>query len=267
MNEKIKTVLNTILEKFESGDIPEAVAMASFAVPDLPSTRWSFFNRTLMFLSGTCDARGFNQWRSVKRQIQKGSKAIYILVPCFKKQIDEETNEEKEFLSFFKVTPVFRVEDTEGEPLEYQQIDLPDIALIEKAKEWGISVKAVPGNYRYYGYYAPQRQEIAVASPEESVFFHEIAHAAHEKVVGKLKPGQDSFQEIVAELSAVALCRIVGKRPDRNIGNSYQYIQRYAQKIKLTPHLACMKVLKETEKVLELILKPANQLITSEITL
>ncbi len=88
---------------------------------------------------------------------------------------------------------------------------------------------------------------------------HEISHYAHEKVVGKLKPGQDSFQEIVAELSAVALCRIVGKQPDKTIGNSFQYIQRYAQKIKLTPHTACLKVLKETEKVLEFILDPSNQ--------
>ena len=259
MNDKVKNVLNTILEKFESGDIPEAVAMASFPIPDLPSTKWSFFNRTLMFLSGTYDARGFNQWRSAKRHIQKGSEAIYILVPCFKKQTDEETKEEKEVLIFFKAMPVFRVEDTDGEKLDYQDIELPDLPLIEKAKEWGISVKAVPGNYRYHGYFSSQRQEIGIATPEESVFFHELSHLAHEKVIGKLKPGQDSFQEIVAELSAEALCRIVGKTAGKTLGNSYQYINGYAKRLKLTPHSACLKVLKETEKVLGLILQPSNQ--------
>jgi len=262
MNEKVKNVLNTILEKFESGDIPKAVAMASFPIPDLPSTKWSFFNRTLMFLSGTCDARGYKQWRSVKRHIQKGSKAIHILVPCFKNQTDEETKEEKEVLTFFKAMPVFRVEDTDGEKLDYQKIELQDLPLIEKAKEWGLSVKAVPGNYRYYGYYAPQRQEIAVATPEESVFFHEIAHVAHEKVAGKLKSGQDCFQEIVAELSAQALCRIVGKAPGETLGNSYRYIKSYATKLKLTPHSACLKVLGETEKVLGLILQPTHSNLT-----
>ena len=42
MNQKIKTVLNTILEAFESGDIPEAVAVATFPMPDIPSAQWSF---------------------------------------------------------------------------------------------------------------------------------------------------------------------------------------------------------------------------------
>ena len=259
MNNKVKIVLNTILEKFESGDIPEAIAMASFPIPNLPSTKWSFFNRILMFLSGTCDARGYNQWRSAKRHIQKGSKAIHILVPCFKKRRNEETKEEKEVLSFFKAMPVFRAEDTDGEKLDYQNIELPDIALTEKAKEWGISVKAVPGNYMYHGYYSSQRKEIAIATPEEFVFFHELSHVSHEKIVGKLKPGQDSFQEIVAELSAEALCRIVGKAPGDTLGNTYRYINGYAKKLKLTPHSACLKVLRETEKVLGLILQPSNQ--------
>jgi antirestriction protein ArdC len=257
MNDKVKNVLNTILEKFESGDIPQAIAMASFPIPNLPSSKWSFFNRTLMFLSGTFDARGFQQWNSVKRHIQKGSKAIHILVPCFKKQTDEETKEEKEILSFFKAMPVFKVEDTVGEELDYRKIELPDLPLVDKAKQWGISVKAVPGNFSYYGYYSPQRQEIGVASPEECIFFHELSHAAHAKIVGKLKPGQDSFQEIVAELSAQALCRIVGRAPGDSLGNSFQYIKSYAEKLKLTPHAACLKVLRETEKVLGLILQPS----------
>ena len=45
--------------------------------------------------------------------------------------------------------PVFRFEDTDGKALEYEKLELPDFPLIEKAEEWGISVKAIPGNYRY----------------------------------------------------------------------------------------------------------------------
>ena len=102
MNEKVKQVLNVILEKFKSGDIPEAVALASYPIPDIPSSKWSFTNRTIMFLSGTGDARGFRQWKQAERWVKKGAKAIYILVPCFLKQVDEETGEEKEVLRFFK---------------------------------------------------------------------------------------------------------------------------------------------------------------------
>jgi len=41
--------------------------------------------------------------------------------------------------------PVFRVEDTDGQPLEYERIELPELPLMEKATEWRISVKAVLG--------------------------------------------------------------------------------------------------------------------------
>ena len=260
MNEKVKKVLNVIVEKFKSGDIPEAVALASFPFIDVPSSQWSFTNRTIMFLSGTGDARGFRQWKEANRWVKKGSRAIYILVPCFKKQADDETGEEKDVLCFFKPSPVFKVEDTEGETLDYETIELPDLPLIEKAREWGISVKAIPGNYRYRGYYSQDKQEIALATPEEKTFFHELAHAGHDKLKSGLKPGQDPLQEIVAELSAQALCWMIGKRQQDTTGNSYQYIERYAEKINMSPHNACLKVLSETERVLNLILKEDAQL-------
>jgi len=255
MQDRVKQVLNNIVEKFKSGDIPEAVALATFPAANVPSRKWSFLNRTLMFLSGTGDARGFRQWHEAKRKVKKGGKAIYILVPCFRKEANEETGEESIVLRGFKPSPVFMVEDTEGEKLDYELLEVPNLSLMERAKEWGINVKAVPGNYGYYGYYSPGRKEIALASPEEAVFFHELAHLGHDRLKGGLKGGQDPFQEIVAELSAQALCRLTGRKSDDSIGHSYKYIERYARQMKMTPHSACLKVLCETEKVLNLILK------------
>jgi len=48
---------------------------------------------------------------------------------------------------------------------------------------------------------------------------------------------------------------MIGKKDKDTTGNSYQYIERYAKDINLSAHNACLKVLKETEKVLNLILK------------
>jgi antirestriction protein ArdC len=175
-------------------------------------------------------------------------------VPCFKKEVDEETGMEKEVLSFFKLSPVFMVEDTEGEPLDYEQLKIPELPLTDRAKQWGVSIKAIPGNYRFQGYYSPDLRMIALATPEEIAFFHELAHLAHGKVKGKLNKGQDPFQEIVAELSAQALCRLVGKKEKDTTGNSFQYIQKYAAEVKMSVYTACLKVLSETEKVLNLIL-------------
>lgn len=256
MNSRIREVLDEILERFKSGAIPEAVAYAVYPMADdVPSAKWSLMNRVLMFFAGTADARGFRQWTGVNRYVKKGSKCFHILVPCIRKVEDEDTGEAKEALVGFMPRPVFRYEDTDGEPLEHEQIELPDLPLLERAKEWGISVRAVPGNYHCYGYYSPVKKEIALATPEEKTFFHELSHAAHEKVKGSLKKGQDHFQEIVAELSAQALCKLVGRQVTDTFGNSYRYIERYAEQAKLTPHSACLKVMSQTEKVLTLILK------------
>ena len=253
MNDKVKQVLNVILDKFKSGDIPEAVAISMYPIPEIPSSKWSLLNRTLMFLSGTQDGRGFKQWQQVDRFVKKGSKAIYILVPFIKKV--EDGGDEKQVLYGFGCRPVFCVEDTDGKPLQYENIELPDLPLLERAEEWGISVKTIPGNYQYRGFYSMERKEIALATPEEKVFFHELSHAGHEKIKGTLKTGQDPFQEIVAELSAAALCELVGKQGKDTSGNSYRYIEEYAGEINMSPYKACLKVMSETEKVLNLILK------------
>jgi hypothetical protein len=250
----VRAVLQEILEKFKTGDIPEAVALACFPAVDIPSSKWSFTNRLLMFLSGTNDARGFRQWKQVRRWVKKGARAIYILVPCFETEINEETGEEEQVLKYFRTCPVYRYEDTTGKPLENSQPELPELPLLERAKEWGLSVKTIPGNFPSKGYYLPERKEIGLATPEEKTFFHELAHASHERIKGKLKTGQDPFQEIVAELSAQALCKLVGKRLKDTTGNSYKYIESYAASVNLSPHIACLSVLSDTEKVLKLIL-------------
>ena len=124
MNDKVKLVLDGIVEQFKAGDIPEAITRSMFPIPDLPSSSWSLLNRTAMFVSGTVDARGYKQWREVNRYVKKGSKAVYILVPIFRKAPDNDTDDQ--ILTGFTAKPVYRSEDTDGEPLEYENIELPE---------------------------------------------------------------------------------------------------------------------------------------------
>jgi len=251
---KIQETLQSILGCFESGNIPEAIAYSMFPIADLPSANWSLLNRTLMFLSGTADARGFRQWQAVDRRIKKGAKAIYILIPRLVKTEDEE----KPILSGFMTKPVFRMEDTDGAPLSYQAIELPALPLLERAQQWDIKVTAIGGNYQYYGYFAAGRNEIALATEEETVFFHELSHAAHHRIYGSLDKIPTWKKEVVAELSSAVLCRMVGKT-SKYLGNQYRYISHYAEKAGLTPVNACLKVISDVDKVLRKILdKPGG---------
>ncbi len=69
------------------------------------------------------------------------------------------------------------------------------------------------------------------------------------------------MQEIIAELSAAVLCRVIGKRSADTLGNSYRYIDAYAKKLGIKPHCACMKVMGDTEKVLHLILDAGKKIV------
>jgi hypothetical protein len=251
MNNKINETLSGVLEIFKSGKIPEAVSYAAFPPFDIPSEEWSYFNRIIMWMSGTCDARGYRQWMKVGRHVKKGVQAIYIFAPHFVKEKKED--DEPSLVGYLQV-PVFRYEDTEGEPVDYRKTKINSFPLMERAQQWGLDVRAVEGNDRYWGAYSGT--VIKLATPEETVFFHELSHHAHRLVLGKLVPGQDWKQEIVAELSAEALSRIFGLKA--TTGNSYRYIESYAAEAGLSPITACLQVLSDTEKVLKLILEEAG---------
>ena len=105
-------VCNNILKQFQEGSITETMKKIFVTRSDSkPSSSWSFCNQFIMILNGTCDARGFKQWKTVGRRVIKGKRAFYILAPCFAKI--KENEEEKQILYGFKSVPVFRLEDTE----------------------------------------------------------------------------------------------------------------------------------------------------------
>ncbi len=258
--EKVASTIKKIIQLFEEGNVPKAIAIATFPPFDVPSAKWSLLNRLIMMAFGTSDGRGWHQWKEVGRNIKKGSKAFYILAPRLCKKEAQEENKEEENPQYictgFLSIPIFAVEQTEGEPLQYEKLELPNLPLLEKAREWNIDVKSISFQGRAYGSYrSSAKEEIRLASPHENIFFHELAHAAHARVLGSLKTGQHPFQEIVAELSAQVLSEIVGTQTQSTLGNTYEYIQHYASKMKKDVSKACLSVVSDVEKVLEKILE------------
>ena len=152
----------------------------------------------------------------------------------------------------FHAIPVFRAEDTDGEPLPYEPTTAPPLA--DVAERFGLSVSYQTFSGRYYGYYrsGDDTKKIVLATHEAQVFFHELAHAAHDRIAGNLKGGQHPGQEIIAELTAATLASLYC--PEANLGFSYEYIKSYAAKSKKTLERACLAVVKTVGQVLDEIL-------------
>ncbi|MCL6557270.1 MAG: ssDNA-binding domain-containing protein [Firmicutes bacterium] len=266
--EKAKEAIGRILRMFESGDLPKAVTRTVIQAKSgfKPSDRWSLGNRLLMWLAGTDDARGFNQWQEAGRKVKKGAKAFYILVPITKKrtvtvrETDPETGEEREVERERTVTvgfgaaPVFRLEDTEGEPLNEVDYTPPEPPpLFDVAKRFVSDVRYKPFVGGYYGYFNPAKKEIVLNTHDAKTFFHELAHAVHHQVKpGGLKGGQHADQEIVAEVVAAALCEMYGFQG--YIWHGWQYIKAYAGQDHQKALKAVMGVLADVERVLGIIL-------------
>jgi hypothetical protein len=254
---RIKETLDQIVTAFESPetDIPAVVAMGLFPSANIPCNKWSTTNKIITWFAGTNDARGFRQWKKVNRYVKKGSKSFTILAPRLAKREDAEGNEQS-FLAGFLAVPVFRVEDTDGAPLEYPEIELPELPLLDRARAWNLKVDAVAGDTLGNALGSLRGgQHIRLATSSEHVFFHELAHASDYRIK-PLVGGQEPLQEIAAEMAAEALSRLVGKRLEDTTGTSYKYVKYYAKKVSLSPSAACLKVIGRVEQILGLILEP-----------
>lgn len=262
--ESAAAALASVVDLFESGELPERIAETVIRrqESDAPCATWSLGNQLLTVLAGTADARGYRQWQETWRHVKKGSKAFYILAPIKRKrsETDTETGETREsfFLTGFKPIPVFRYEDTEGPPLEepdYTPATFPP--LFDVAERLGVKVSYLPYVDRFKGYYRPSDESIVLCSTDCRVFFHELAHAAHRRVLQArgtdLKAGQVATQEIVAETVAATLCRLYGF--DGYLYSGAEYVKAYG---KDNPGRAAMRVLADVQATLTLILATAD---------
>ena len=200
-----------------------------------PSDGWSLLNRLIMHMSGTEDARTFKVWQKLGRYPRKGSKAFYILRPVKykRKDTDADGNEtERWFLGGFTGQPEFRLEDTyhpadvknEDGSITYYVTErkgakprplsdlVPDYKpeaappLSDVAGAWRIPITYAPSNGWYWGAYSPDADAIQLRTHDTETFFHELAHAAHARILiqdgRKLKAGQHWDQEAAAEFAS-----------------------------------------------------------------
>jgi hypothetical protein len=264
MQDKTKAAVDKLMDLF-TGEVDMAQAITKVALirrqkTGAPSENWSLGNNLIMLMNGTTDARTFKQWKAVGRYPKKGSKFFQILRPVkiWITEKDEETGEEKrkQIIIGFSGINVLGYEDTDGEEIErpeYQPVQLPPLYDVAKALE--VSVDYAPGQGGVLGYYAPGQQHIRLLSTGERTWFHELAHAADDKV-GSLKGASYKTGEVVAETVAAVLAELYGFGDEGEHLGSRAYIERYAGE---NAGKAVIKALSRIEKVLDLILSTEAQ--------
>jgi len=154
--------------------------------------KYSYHNQMLIMhqMPEATRVAGFRKWRQMGRHVLKGSKAIRILAPRFKKVMEIDDGGalvEKEEVVYFVPVPVFDQSQTEGVPL-------PDVTItVEGDSNRGIlesliafceskKIKVNFKNLRINGLYGYSKGgQIAVTSTESvntqvNTLIHEIAH-------------------------------------------------------------------------------------------
>ncbi len=246
LSAKAKEQLNKVVERFKAGDLSPVTKILTINLPsDAPARQWTFSNRVMAYAqTGGLDCRGFRQWEQAGRKVKKGSRAGFILFPRMVKKTNDKGEEKRQCVGF-GTTAVFSVDQTEGETItDYEPAQLPP--LIDVAQRLGIDVQYMP-LVDAFGYCTTDNSKLRLASHDESVFFHELAHAAHNTFETKVSGGQDPHRETVAELTACILMQTYGIKD--TTGNAWKYIEHY----NTDPVRAIMKALGEVEKVLDVI--------------
>jgi hypothetical protein len=258
--------LGEIVEMFTSGELPELVArtMIVRAAGMAPMVSWSLGNQLLAIRAGTTDARGYRQWQEVGRHVKKGARSFRILGPVLAKREEKDAatgeTRARQALVGYRMIPVFRIQDTDGmplvEPVDYTPSQLPP--LYDVAARLGVRVSWMPAHQLapFRGFYAPGRHEIALLTHDVEVWFHELAHAAHDSILRgtgrSIEDMPEADREIVAETVAATLCHLYDY--SGAIFHGAEYVAGYADGG--NPGRAAMRVLGDIQRTLYAILDP-----------
>jgi len=96
---------------------------------------------------------------------------------------------------------------------EYIPPELLKHRLLDVAGRFGVKVENVPYQNRIMGYYQEGTlgKRIGLASPDEVVFWHELAHAAHKAAVpSDYRLRNRNQREVIADVVAVAIGCLFG---------------------------------------------------------
>ena len=212
---------------------------------------FSFHNSCLIALQGGTICQSYKNWKKLNRYVRKGEKArIHIFRPVvFKKNDDDD--DKKTFTRFFLV-PTFDIEQTDGNPLEYEHNSInvnieyiPVKHKLQKIIKVPI-VEKITGNHRGYC----SESEIGVSEMSNNAdkirtLIHEVAHHLL-KHVGNHENITKSTKEVEAE----TVTHFVLSYMDIEYSLSESYIASWKNEHTVS-HVNYKQLLKVTDQIIK----------------
>jgi hypothetical protein len=149
--------------------------------------------------------KSFQNTKSLKRGEINFSDVICNVLPVF----DEKTNNLSYWYEY-----IFINGNKNGNPIEYleryKKFNIDTLPLIDVAKFLNIKVEK-SNTLKPYGMYKPAEKKIILGSDYAPTFIHELAHAIDHVLGNSFEnyhlENTKNFDELVAELSTVILCK------------------------------------------------------------
>lgn len=245
MTPETEKAMQEVIQKLKTGELSDLIKIIAFEIPhNWPAAKWSMGNKMLSYLQArTLNVRGFQAWKEVNRHVKKGAHSIYIWAPRIVKK--EENGVEKNQLVGFLPISVFPIETTEGEPLQEDLTPRELPPLFEVATRLGVTVKYQPVSPDRYGDCGQNLINLGTSDPH--VFWHELAHAAHQATDPEFQNRTTQYKEVVAEFTASVISNLYGYD---YTGTTWQYLNMFSS----DPLKAIMKAGQIIEQILNLIL-------------
>lgn len=261
----LNSAVQNLMEMFQNQKFPEQVAFTIIKrhnsdSMNKPSDKWSIGNLLIMaFVGKTADARTYKQWQAANRFVKRGSKSFNIFAPVMRKIEETGASDDKDkyILVGFKALPVFRYEDTDGEPLQNYDYTPPKMPpFFDVAEKLGLTVNWQPFDNQAYGWFSSKSKSITLSSQDAFIYFHELAHAVN-ATFEDISRNRDKA-EIVADLTAAVLCELQGISGYQQ--QTFNYIQNYCRdKSDNGVIKTILNVLNDVEKIVNIIVDTANK--------
>ena len=210
--------IKEVSEKLEDGitNLFESDKYKSFLKVISKFHNYSFRNSILIMMQKpeATYVAGFNKWNTFKRKVNKGEKGIKIFAPSpIKKKVEQYKKDEKgnfvyengkkaieeveQIIPKYKITHVFDISQTNGEPLpsltEELKGNVEDFnnfkKALEKSTNFNISYGSIKGEAK--GYCTPDTSDYS---------FGYLAGWSSDKELGELKESLDTIQKTAASL-------------------------------------------------------------------